>query len=278
MPKGKKKNKNGTQTFLAFIFAIVLSIGFIGVWYVEAYYDLNGDWDLLFETDSETEFPIIEYGESYPTVYYPSLRNSQRELRGSDYLQYNRTAVYSGNNTYSMAVNSTDGNRNTVAYLIEIPNANRWTISNLIINMTRNTDTDINFEISFIHWNTVLEDDDLETDIYLSYGIGSATGEDYNLNRSIPLESAIELYDNANAYSNTALYITYADQDFDGLTGFAWEMKVTIYGEQLTGWSKLDSVNLAIGFADGILIVACVFLTDAIDVGGFVRDLPKRKR
>lgn len=269
--KAEKLFKNEKQAVLSTIFILVLIGGFVGVWYVDAYYE-DGNSTLLFESDSNTEFGSYNFVGN-PT-YFPSLKTCQRI--STNYLQYNRTPAYIGNNTYLISLNDTNANFNSGYIVIDMPNLDSWIIDKIIVNSTENDDPSYRFISSFISsplpaWNL---DKNVGVSVIDFYGAG---GNNWiNTTETVSLTEGLEIYQNAQG-TQSILAIQFYDDGADW-NGFAWEFHIEIYGEKITGWSKLDATNLVIASCGTINIIVGIFMTDQIDVGGYVKDLQKRRK
>jgi len=276
--KGDKMKKQNQTMLTAFFLAVMLA-GFGAVAYVSELYNTNRQIDVLFETNSNTDFPSYEYINT-PTYYYSTDQTSQRATDGIYVFQHNKTPIYSGNNTWAISVNATGYSSNTAVYIMEIPNANNFQINYIDFEMSKNLDSDINLYVGFEFFNGNTIDVELIQDnrIFIDNNVGLISGTEYNKNISLALSDSIEIYQSANNNEHTLMYIYYVDADSDNFTPFAWEISTTIYGEQITGWSINDSIIAVLIISTIANIIIGIYMTDSIDIGGYVKDLRKQKR
>lgn len=268
----KNSSLKQTAVFMTAIFTVLMLTGFVGVYAVDYEWKQNYPSERLFITDGDTQFVTIDYDpDSYPDPYYPDLQTCQRELLSGTPMQYNRTAVYTGNNTYSIAVNETSGSSNSALMVMEIPNVENWIMSDIWINMSKNTDPDITLSATLIYYDDIHIYTNPSDQIYLNYAVGSTTGTDYETHLSIPLATALSINNNANQFDNVALMVIFKDKDNDGLSAFAWEMTLTIDGQKTSDMSIADTVSWVLGGSVVINIIAIAYMTDGLDI------IPKKK-
>ncbi len=270
------KNKgNGKQTMLAAIFMVVMLLGFGSIAYISKSYTVNGEYEALYITDSDTEFGAIEYPS---TNAYPSLNTCQRGSIGAERFQHNRTPVYQGNNSWVISINSTGYISNTGLFVINLPNTENWIIKNIVVNMTKNTDADIRVYGKLTSYSTNLVSEQIYNIFYDDTSAHTVVGTTYNKNISIPLNTAINIQNNANNKKNTILELAYDDTLDDGIGAFAWELKIEVFGERIADWSINDTIFGALAGATALNILCAVYMTDAIDVGGFSKALKSKRR
>lgn len=284
MPKGKKKSN--TQTFLAFIFAAILSIGFIGVYYVDAYYESNGTSVILWQTDSDANpnRKIVYVNSPYEQADYYGTVQIEGET-GIPYIfnVYNRTAVYTGNNTWTYAANETGGNyRNRAMYVFDLPNTENWIIKSVNYSFSTNGDSDLAFGLSIdypisnkIDYESTYKKGTILDTVFSFTPIDNH----YYRNLTVPLATSLDIVDNSVNIPNNSPVLTFYidDVDADGLSAWAFTIDIEINGYPLDATSMNDQINLVIGGSAILNIIAVFFLTDEIDIGGFKKDLKKRR-
>ena len=276
----KRKTKNsGNDKILTVAFVIAILIGFYMVSLVSASFESAEGNITLFKSDSSTNFIKLER-EGYITPYWANMSSSVNLEEGGNFYTYDKTPVYLGNDTWSMSCNDTlTGQRGFYYYVIELPNMENWLISEVIINQTTNADSDLRFDVRIISaetLNTFVNGQPVNhilTD-------NSAGGSSLFMNETIDIDLAtsLDIYDNAiNGVQN---YIVIAQDDIsdDGLTGFAWNIEIEIIGQNQATYNIIQQLNLVMGIANTINICVIVFMTDEIDLGGFVNDIPNKKR
>lgn len=279
--------KSETQTFLAFIMVGILCIGFVGVWYVDAYYEQQEPTEILWVSDSSSDTDLGYTLENPPFATWDYVHTGQIVgWTGSPYTfeTYNRTGVYIGNNTWSYSANETTGNyHNQARWYFDMPNIENWIITDVNVSFSTNGDSDLEFVMGFDY------PIDYNVDYDAPYKRGTAidhvysfspTNDHYFRNVSVPLETALDINNNVNNIPNVnPMYVfSLIDADDDGLSAFAFTISITIHGYKVDATSMIDQISIIIGASVGINIVAIIYLTDKYDIGGYVRDIPKRRK
>ena len=273
-----KKEKAVKQSMLTALFLAVMLAGFGAIAYVEYDYAQTTQPIQLFVSDDNTVFPVIPAYTDYNGWY--SLRNAQYERTNFDGLQTNKTAVYAGNNTYVMSIDI----MNTLfykyaTYVIELPELDNWLITSINLTTTLNIDTDLRSEI-YIHHHTGDYDrtnPSHKTIVYQNNGEGGAeTYKEKDI--AVPLSKAVEVYDGCQNQDVKALEFMLYDKDQNGFGAFSWEFSIEIHGEILSGWSSHDTVVAILVISGTANILIALVMTDGLDIGGYVRNLPKRRK
>ena len=120
------KDTKTEQVLLSIVFMVVMLLNFGAVAYIDYEYDMNNQNVLLFESDSDMTFTQYDYSD---TVEFPErpydFQTSQLALEYPvvtyGYTQYNRTSVYSGNNTWALSLNDTNHESNYCRIVIALP-------------------------------------------------------------------------------------------------------------------------------------------------------------
>lgn len=276
--------KKQNQTILTAFFMAVMLAGFGGVAFVSNYYQINAETVNLWQTDTNTDFAIYEHINA-PEKYFDSYRSCQRHNYGDERIQYNRTPAYLGNLTYSIGFNDSNFASHEARYLINMNEMGKWIIQYIVINMTKNTDTDIRLTVFSEHFNGNTYDVSLPlgkqkryNQINLDWDVGLTSGTEFNKNISIPLTTALSIRQDCIEFDNSILGLVYLDSNFDGIETFAWNLKITIYGTVSTTWGLIDSMTTVLIISTIGNIIIGVYMTDGIDVGGYIKDLRKHQR
>lgn len=248
------------------LFTVLMLAGFIGVYAVDYEWQNNYPNEELFITDGDASFVVVEHGIGYPDPYYYDLQTSQRVFKDSVPMQYNRTAIWDGNTTYSMAVNETDGASNSAIFVIDMPNVQNWVISEVWVNMSKNADPDLTLQIAIYSFDSVHDYTDPVNNIFTSYSVGGVAGLEYSTGISVPLATALTVNNDANEHTDNVMVISLQDKDHDGLSAFAWDMEITIKGQKTSEMSISDTVAWVIGGSCVLNIVAILYMTDGIDI------------
>jgi len=279
------------QTVLAFIFAGTILMGFVGVYYVDNY--TGPEPTILWESDSAavsegvgfatlnmpyTTFEGIWTGQS---VTYPTTPSFTFE-------NYNRTTVYLGNNTWSMASNhSAASNDAYTHWCFEIPELENWIIDGINISFsTPAGETNLEFGTTIYY----PVDGSIDRDLTYNNGIQidrvysfTPTDNFYVRNLTVPLYTALEVQDaslqeiDEVKVSPILVFTLLEITDNDGINAYASTIKITITGEPISGWSQANMISLIIGASIVANVIVGVFLTDDYDVGGKVKDLRNRR-
>lgn len=273
------KNK-GNDKILTVIFVVSILLGFYLVSVVNTSFENVNDTVVLFKTDSTTEFIDADYINPPVFATWDGIYNAYHLNVGGSFYNYTKSPVYLGNDTWTMSINGSAHSETQFGqYVIALPNMDDWIISDITINQTINTDTDLTSEwgiyssatLNKYNYNILGEivfDDD---------SIGALT-DYHNETLSLDLSTALNVQDKASDGIQHYLVIRSIDKDSDGLGAWAWNIEVVIEGKQIATYNIQQNLNLALGIAITINVCVIVFMTDEIDIGGFVNDIPDKKR
>jgi len=270
------KGMTGKQTMLGAVFMVTMLLGFVAVAYIDYEFQNNGEPVLLYTTDSNTKFVIFEY-DNEPVDYYPDLRTCQRIA--PNHLQYNRTPVYEGGDSWVLGLNDTTEDFNTAVIVIELPDLHHWIINELVFNVTENNDDSYKFITQFIHNTPTTEgvwdlDTAISTTVRTNWHTGGQTW--FNGTDTIALNDGIGIYNDANNNNVSLLFIQFYD-DGGNWDGWALHFKYEIWGVQVSGWNLNDSVFAALIASIILNVIVIVYMTDGFDMGKVTRVLKRRK-
>jgi hypothetical protein len=288
LPKRKYKTSSGKDIILTVILSFSLMMGFVGVYVVQAYYDTELTPETVFESDSDLEFGQHDYGLGYPINWYYDVQTAYKILNGADFFQYNKTAVYTGNNSWQTSVNTSTvsgvGTSNAFDWVMNFPNLDRFVIDNLTVSLRYPVMPDSFVGIYVIHFPTLTgytEDSPIKQTLLYS-DISAQTTQTslgwYNKTLDIDLTDSLRIYDIAQETDNWFLFMTIQDKNKDGFSEGVMSINFEMNAQQISGWSIIDSLTSVIGGAFILNIIVAIFMLDAYDIGGYVRDLPNRKR
>lgn len=284
MPKS-----SSNATMLTALFLAIMLAGFGAVAYVSYDYDMAKETELLYTTDSSHN-PTGEYYElvNAPFLTWDYIATGQNSaFTGSPYqfYTYNRTAVYSGNDTWTYSSNETTGNfHNQARWLFPIENIENWVISSVNLSFSVPSDTDLEFAYSITYPinNQIIYDDEYKSAVgFETIYSFTPTDNHYYRNYSVPLTKALEILDSTRELDGIATPIfefALTDKNNDGLGAFAFSMSVQIYGEKIDTWSISDTLAVVIAGSGIVNVSIAVLMLDSVDIGGYVRDLPKRSK
>ena len=86
------------------------------------------------------------------------------------------------------------------------------------------------------------------------------------------------MYDLAQEREGYGFHMIVQDWNADGWDETTMTLNVEIYGEKISGWSTADTVTWGLGGAAVIGFIVTFMAKDQFDIGGYVRDLPQRRR
>lgn len=270
--------KSPSQTFLAFILAGILSLGFVGVWYVDTYTNGNEIPETLYSTDSDVIFSNFTLSD-FPYSTWDYLITGRYVKSGSDFLIYEKTPVYSGNDTWLINSNYS-ANGQMVQYVFNVPNLENWLITSINFTTSIPTDSDLRIAMGFIHEDDsdISYDNQITNLLYNSNEVESETGSTFTKNLAIPLNTALDINSHANNRPIHTMQFQMLDDDLDGGLDFAFSLTLQIKGTRIDATSTIDQINYVVGASVGINLIAIVYLTDQFDVGGYTKALKKGRK
>lgn len=286
-----KQNKSSSKDiFLAILLMVGMLSGFGLVYAVDLYQDTNGNSVELWTTDSNLNHP------AYNVLHAPSgewdvdyIQNSFNIWSTGVYsYQYNKTAVYLGNDTWTMTANGTAiTSGSSLNYVAELPNIQSWLIKNITYKLRIDTpDNDIRIDTGVFFTEADIYDSNLAQAeryqrIYTDQTIAFQTlypDHWYNFTVTPPLYETLNIHDLAQEKDEGALVIVIYDSNFDGFSVLTLTLEITIHGEQISEWSTLDSIKWSLGGATVLGFGFAILATDQFDIGGFIKDLPSRQK
>lgn len=255
---------------MSFILICLMLSSVIGVYAVNYEWEQNFPTEKLFDTDQNLNFAILDYVNE-PDPYYTDIQTSQRAKAGAEYFQWNRTPIYSGNETWSINVNSTGDSieDNFVIFAFEIPNADDFIINYININTSKNSDSDLDMRMQFFFpeingkWDY---EEGIRTSVFIDTAVGSVSGTEYEKNVSMSLNQAIEINNKASNSAKTIAYLTFADSSHDGIGAFAFSINIEIHGQKQSEISITDTIAWVMGGICVIMGFATVYIWDGIDI------------
>lgn len=271
----KTKNK-GSDKILTVVFVVAIIIGFYLVSMVNASFENDEGNVTLFKTDSATNFP------TYPKVdwSFPSTPNQTTSLNtfASPLAQYEKSPVYLGNDTWGMSINETfAGQLGTAIYIIELPNLENWIIDEIIINQTKNIETIIDSTIK-VYSLPIAEFTQSSLATTLFDGSVGSVSLFANKTIDLTLAQALDINDKAEGKTIHFIAITMVDTPDNGLEPWAWNIEMEITGHQMDTYNIVQQLEFAVGISIILNVCVIVFMTDEIDIGGFVNDIPNKKK
>lgn len=286
IPKRKNTKNSGKQKALAFIFAIVMVLGFAVIWATAEYYESSNERELLFVSDSNTEFINSTISSDY--TYYEStyIETHARTFKSGLVNHTSLTPAYLGNNTWGM----TCPEYNDIPYVsvdyyvqMDLPNLDSWIVTDFVYNFSLDETADYDGGYTFLHFDSPFpatiygsaSTPTAETHIATYYDFSGV--DEHNV--SVSLEKALKIYDNSQGKEYTSLEIGFvADDPTTALDGFAYTFSVKIYGYKQTTTTLETVLTWGLAGTTILNVVVIIFMTDTYDIGGFVRDIPKRRR
>lgn len=278
-----EKETSISQMALSILFMIVMLSGFISVAVISEVYETENVSELLYETNTDTEFLTIER-TGYPFLNYELMSTGKfyNTFSPTTFHNITKIPVYTGNNTWGFSSNYSNV-RCYSQYVIELPNLPSWLIHSINITTTHPGDSDMLAAARIISVKNTgivnyIDDVSQVNAIYSSNAIESAPTSIFEMDIDIPLSQSLDIYSTANEKVQHMLVFQIIDEDFDGMTDFAFNINVEIHGEVLTGWTVTDSITVSNIFFGTLAILTGIMALDEFDIGGYVRNLPKKKR
>lgn len=272
MPKNTQNDK-----MLAFLFVIAIVFNFYLISLVSASFE-NGESETLFISDSATTFAKVEKA-GYPYTTTDNITTSLEMAIGTTVFQFDKTPVYVGNNTWSIPINATTTGQDGLAvYVIELPNLDSWIIDEIVINQTSNSDSDLKMQVNvFSVTDNTYNYGETYTTIFSNFGVGGSSTWN-NQTIDVSLSNALNILDVADGNTKHFMTITQADNDDDGLGAFSWNIEVEITGKKIQTYNLMQQLEIAVGINIIVAGFITVFMNDRIDIGGFINDIPDKKR
>lgn len=268
--KNTNKDKFGT---LMLVFAILS--GFWLISYVNASYENDNSSVQLFDSDSGTNFLTL----NYPTGGIYDVRTSGVY---DGIANYSKTPVYLGNSTWSFTSNFTDEAGAFSWFIMEIPNLDKWVIDNITFELKVVANPDIYVSAQIISGYELDEvTPALDSNNYIfeeHHYDGITDGIYYNETVELSLAETLSIYSDSQNGVQHYMIIKVTDDDGDGNSEFAFSMKVEITGNQVATYNIIQQLELASGLYLIILGITFILTNDEIDIGGYVNDIPNKKR
>lgn len=297
MPKQSEKQKKQsiTQVWLSIIFMIAILGNFFTVAGIVWYYENNGvdNEVMVFESDSNTDYMHFTTTDNY--IFYP-IFNITTQMRGlvtalPDNLPVKTelTPLYLGNNTWGVSV---PGMNDPAGYyhlsgiiVMAIPNMDNFLITKIVINETMPLN-DVHWDMTILHLDTGvfgLSDfgsaDPSSQETNILPGTATVTTPELNAAYTIPLTKGLRIFENSQGKQYTGIEIAWEVIDPTvGLSAYAMQWKVQIFGEQITGWTLQDSLLVSTIIWNIILGTVIIYSLDMFDIGGFVKTIRKQRR
>lgn len=268
-----------TDKFLAVVFALVIMLDFIGVYYIAN--NMNSeDESILWVSGADTEFPTYAYS-GLPPLYDTNFTygtNTKVLVSGNNNAQVNYTPAYLGNNSWGVSIGT---ELSSVAYryftsVMDVPNLQNWIITRVKMNVSLNpANTDCKVVLNAGHHNLLVKWADATQGTVLIRD-ASAGGHSYiNYDEEIALEDALRVYDFAQSTDYQDIYLYISDEDGDGWEGWACKWSIEIYGQTIEQYDIQTYIMWYMGAMVVIKVLTFIFMLDDIDIGGKTKDIYK---
>lgn len=297
MPKQstKQKKQSINQIWLSIIFMIAILGNFFSVAGIVWYYENNGMVNemLVFESDSNTNYMHFTTTDNY--ILYPHF-NITTQMRGlitalpvNLPVKTELTPLYLGNNTWGTSIpvmNDPAGYYHLSGIIVmEIPNMDNFLITKIVINETMPSN-DVYWDMTVLHLNTPVfgldnfgsaDPPNQETNIIP--GSYVVTTSEMNIAYNLPLTKGLRIFENSQEKQYTGIEIAWEVIDPTvGLSAYAMQWKVQVFGEQISGWTLQDSLLASIIIWNIIIGTVIIYSLDIFDLGGFVKTIRKTRR
>lgn len=283
--KQKEQAIARNQLWLSFLFMIMILGNFVSVGAITYVYETNGHDNItqLYTTDSNTDFDLIPFGASMPTNNFDNFTTGYFFLHAPPtvvWLSYDKTPAYLGNNTWGFSTNATFhvGAQAQATIVIDLPELNKWVITDVDINTTLPGDTDSSWRVKLYSKNSIIELTDPFLDVQILSETIPALTTSIDKHIDVNPVASLEAYQNSQGKPETGLQIEILDPANDGMAGTAFQFSVTIYGTLATGWTLETSLLISTSIWNIIILIGVIYSLDMFDVGGFVETLKKRRR
>lgn len=273
------------QTLLALLVALVMSIGFVGVYALSYEYEVNQTQlsEVVWTTDSNAVFSEMDTSVSVPAmagIQPYTLGSYKTTSAGTIWDKNNATGVYLGNDTWGASMigwASETPLYSSALYMIpfDVPEAKTFIADTITINIT--LPADITLQIYAGGYNTPVDSTLITPGVQLANVI-TTTETSYDEEITLSSYQKLQWYSASTQYETPDIVIYIYDTDRDGLSSYAMEVSIVIEGQSSTTWSLQDSVNVAIGGSIAINVLVMVYMSDSIDLGGSHKDLPSKGR
>jgi hypothetical protein len=271
------------QTLLAIVISLMMVADFVGVYAVRYQYTQNSVPESIYVSDSNTEFGTIDFQALTPPTQFSAIYQPMYYAKVSplgNWIQSNITMVYTGNDTWGGAVNSPAGAyyESQVYIPIKMDIVKTCLITSISIKMSLPGDADIQTDATFLSvHNPVIVPTDFGFYTTIQPITASTPGAtSYNQTLAITPYKALKIYSDANSNPETYLTIRIIDSLQNGMTPYNLNMTIEIMGTPVNTWSLQDSVNFVLGASIVGNCILLVYMSDAVDFGGYRKDLSNR--
>ena len=278
-------NSNIQQQVLALVFALTLLLGFGLIAVTAEYYEYSNTKELLFISDSNTEFITASVSDNYVYSDESAIDTHARNLKGTTVTFISLDPIYLGNNTWAISVPTFDNPPYVFCdayYQMNLPNMERWMLTDVFLNWTVGTQV-YTGGATILHFNEPFpltdggsaSDKTAETPLFVNYGLTNPIG----LHHEVPLPKALKINQDSQNKQYTSLecavFIPSLAVTWEG---FAWTFTVEIYGYKQTATSLtgLLILGLSIGTISNFSVM--IFMTDRVDLFGYKQDIPRKRR
>lgn len=286
MPRKKSLKTSGKQKVLALVFALTMVSGFAIVWATAQYYDSTNVVTQLYITDSDAEFTSVEVTDNYD--HFPEGNVTSRQLNavGVYHNETLWTPAYLGNNTWAVSVGdvpvSTYDNV-AIQLTIDMPNIDNWIIDHIIINATAPAEA-YGYSVNMFHLTEPYAVTSGGTGIDASQSTllelnSVGTVDEFIENLTVSQAKALRIYDLTQATPENFLHIGFSitDPDTTGCDAFSWSFTIEVMGHLQTTTTLSSVLIWGLGATVILNLIVIVYMTDAVDMGGFVKDIKKRR-
>lgn len=275
------------QSFLALVFAGILLINFGLVGLIAYEYEADGQSDetVVFQTDVETTYPEYQFGlaTGHPDLWTKRTSEKVAGTLGvhSTYEQYNYTPAFLGNDTWAISIPTRsyapDVDFHRVDVVMDLPNLDNFIITHVDINLSLPGDADqyVTWAIAYTEIPIVSNPADISI---LELETPYNNEVEYIGDVDVPLTESVKIWDGAQQNNIYMFIIEIGDTTGDGMTGWAFTWSVTITGRKVTGWTINDSLSVALGVGVVMNVLAVAYMSDELDIGGYVKDIRQRQR
>ena len=276
---------NVQQQVLALVFALSLLLGFGLIAVTAEYYEYSNTKELLFISDSNTEFITTSVSDNYIYSDESAIDTHARSLKGVDVTFISLNPTYLGNNTWAISVPTFDNPPYVFCdayYQMNLPNMERWMLTDVFMNWTVGTQV-YTTGTTILHFNEPFpltnggsaSDKTAETPLFINYGLTNPITTNYQ----VPLSKALKINQDCQNKQYTSLECAvFIPSLIVPWEGFAWTFTVEIFGYKQTANSLTGLLILSLSIGTISNIAVMIFMTDRVDLFGYKRDIPRKRR
>lgn len=273
------------QQSLAIILVLSFLSGFVMIIGAEVYYESTNIKEQLFISNSDTEFITVSVSDNYIYSDVSAIDTHARNLKGGVVTFISLTPAYLGNNTWGLSVPTFDDPPYDFCdayFQMNIPDMENWILTDIFMNWSVGTQI-YQGGMTILHFNAPFpltdggsaSDKSAETPLLYQYGLSNPITTDYQ----VPLNKALKIYTDSQSKGYTSLECAIQINSLSvPWESFAWTFNVEIFGYQQKTFTLKSLISTCLVIATIMNFAVIIFMTDIIDLSGYKKDIPHRRR